>query len=146
MEKRFEWLTYLEGDAVPGATVTVQTYPGGSTALIYRTDDATGTPISNGTLTTDSKGYYEYYAPDGHYSETYSGTGIQTYTISDIQIAATDGLVRSDLAASSGASLVGFIQSVAGAVATAVQAKLQETVSILDFCSSAQRTSILARR
>ena len=37
------------------------------------------------------------------------------------------------LAASSGSSLVGFIQSGAGAVATTVQAKLRESVSVKDF-------------
>ena len=37
------------------------------------------------------------------------------------------------LAASSGSSLVGFIQSGSGAVATTVQAKLRESVSVLDF-------------
>ena len=37
------------------------------------------------------------------------------------------------LAASSGSSLVGFIQSGSGAVATTVQAKLRETVSVMDF-------------
>ena len=37
------------------------------------------------------------------------------------------------IAASSGSSLVGFIQSGAGAVATTVQAKLRQTVSVIDF-------------
>jgi len=41
--------------------------------------------------------------------------------------------VRTDLAATSGSNLVGFLQSGTGAVATTVQAKLRETVSTSDF-------------
>jgi hypothetical protein len=41
--------------------------------------------------------------------------------------------VRTELAASSGSSLVGFLQSGTNAVPTTVQAKLRETVSVLDF-------------
>ena len=48
--------------------------------------------------------------------------------------ATTATIVTSDvLAASSGSSLVGFLQSGTGAVATTVQTKLRETVSVLDF-------------
>jgi len=46
---------------------------------------------------------------------------------------ATDPSLRSDLAASSGASLVGHLPAGAGAVATDVQSKLRESVSVLDF-------------
>ena len=41
--------------------------------------------------------------------------------------------IVSDTAASSGSSLVGFLQSGAGAVATTVQTKLRESVSVKDF-------------
>ena len=51
------------------------------------------------------------------------------------EIVAADALntKAATLAASSGSSLVGFIQSGAGAVATTVQAKLWESVSVKDF-------------
>jgi hypothetical protein len=41
--------------------------------------------------------------------------------------------IASDVAASSGSSLVGFLPAGLGAVATTVQAKLRETVSVKDF-------------
>lgn len=47
-----------------------------------------------------------------------------------------------DLAASTGASLVGYMP--AGAVATTVQAKLRESVSVLDFIPVAQHAAIQA--
>ena len=46
---------------------------------------------------------------------------------------ATDPSLRTDLAASSGASLVGYLPVGTGAVATGVQAKLRESVSPADF-------------
>jgi hypothetical protein len=46
---------------------------------------------------------------------------------------ATDPSLRSDLAASSGASLVGYLPDGVGAVATTVQEKLRESVSVKDF-------------
>jgi len=46
---------------------------------------------------------------------------------------ATDPSLRSDLAASSGASLVGYLPTGTGAVATTVQSKLRESVSVKDF-------------
>jgi hypothetical protein len=45
------------------------------------------------------------------------------------------------LAASTGSSLVGFVQAGAGAVATTVQAKLRETVSVKDFGASSSATA-----
>lgn len=44
-----------------------------------------------------------------------------------------DAALRADLAASSGSSRVGFLQSGVSAAASTVQAKLRETVSVLDF-------------
>jgi hypothetical protein len=55
---------------------------------------------------------------------------------------ATDPNLRADLAASSGSSLVGFLQSGSGAVPTTVQAKLRETVSVKDFGAVGNPTAI----
>lgn len=55
----------------------------------------------------------------------------------DAVVYANDDLAG-NLAASSGSSLVGFIQAGAGAVATTVQSKLREWVSVFDFMTSAQ--------
>ena len=54
-----------------------------------------------------------------------------TITATDVQAAIVE--VISDLSASSGSDLVGHIAAGAGAVATTVQAKLRETVSVKDF-------------
>jgi hypothetical protein len=50
---------------------------------------------------------------------------------------ATDPSLRTDLAASSGASLVGYLPAGVGAVATTLQQKNQESVSLWDFMTPA---------
>ena len=57
---------------------------------------------------------------------------------------ASDPSLRADLAASAGSSLVGFLQAGTGAVATNVQAKLRESVSVLDFMTAAQIADVQA--
>jgi hypothetical protein len=54
-------------------------------------------------------------------------------TIAATNVQSAINEIVSDLAASSGSSLVGFLQAGLGAVATTVQAKLRETVSVKDF-------------
>lgn len=131
MQKRFASVTQVNGDAIPGAVVTVTNYPSGTTALIYRTDDATGTAISGARLTTDSHGYYEYYAADGHYSETITGAGVTTLTVNDIQLVTATESALVSLASTSnglGAALVGLVGSEVGEVATNVSAYLNLNV------------------
>jgi hypothetical protein len=49
------------------------------------------------------------------------------------------------LAASGGSNLVGFLQAGTGAVATTVQAKLRESVSVFDFMTAAQVSDVQTR-
>lgn len=66
MQKRIEFLIDADGKPVSGATVQVNLYPGGGAATLYSDNGVTtkANPVS-----TDSKGRYEYYAANGHYSE-----------------------------------------------------------------------------
>jgi hypothetical protein len=52
--------------------------------------------------------------------------------------------LSADLAASSGSSLVGFIQSGTGAVARTVQDKGRDTVSAFDFMTAAEKADVVA--
>jgi hypothetical protein len=54
-------------------------------------------------------------------------------TIAATNVQSAINEIVSDLAASSGSSLVGFLQSGSGAVATTVQSKLRDVVSVKDF-------------
>ena len=57
----------------------------------------------------------------------------------------TDVILRSDLASESGSELVGYQPAGTGAVATTVQSKLRETVSVFDFMTAAQISDVKAR-
>lgn len=77
------------GTPIPGVTVTVRVQnatPGsGALATIYSDDGST--VISGSAVTTDTHGRFFFFAPDGKYDLTATGTGITTYTLADIEIA-----------------------------------------------------------
>lgn len=81
-EKKFGSVIDLRGNAVEGATVQVNSYPGGSLATIY-SDSAGVTPIAN-PMATDDHGYFEYYAADGRYTWTITSNE-ETRTINDVK-------------------------------------------------------------
>jgi len=82
------------------------------------------TPLANPFLSS-ATGRIDFYAANGRYDVVVSKTGYLTVTISDIEL--------DDLLAPSGSNSVGYLPAGAGAVATTVQTKLRESVSVLDF-------------
>jgi hypothetical protein len=86
----------------------------GALATIY--SDNGVTPKAN-PITADNNGYFEFYAADGRYSLTITGSGIQTQTIPDVLVE----------------DLVTFSQAGSGAVPRTLQDKLRDTVSPMDF-------------
>lgn len=125
MQKRQEAVANPStGKPISGATVTVTQLSGGAAATIY-TGNGTGL-ISGNTVTTDSNGRYSYYAADGRYSESISGTGLTTTIVTDILLEdPADGSAA--LSASSGASLIGFVQSGTPSASTTVALQLQKS-------------------
>ena len=130
MELKTYFAQDASGNIMPGATVTV--YEAGTATLATGLQDESGSPLAN-PFTADSSAKVAFYAPDGLYDITVVGNG-RTVTIR-AQFVSVDGasVLRTDLAATGGAALVGFQQAGTGAVATTVQAKLRETVSVKDF-------------
>jgi hypothetical protein len=128
MQKYTNNVQTVNGKAVPNALVTVTLFGGGA-ATIYSDN---GVTVQPNPIYTDAYGVFSFYAADGRYtiSTTYSGV---TTTSTDILLEdPVDG--SSALAASSGSSLVGFIQSGTGAVARTLEEKLLEVaVSVKDF-------------
>jgi len=110
-------------------TATNQT-PAGSVGQIQW--KASGTSFGGFTASGDATintttGVVTVSAPASRITNTPSGTIAAT----DVQSAINE--IVSDLAASSGSSLVGFLQSGTGAVARTVQAKERDFVSVKDF-------------
>ena len=86
---RFEdYIVDQLGNALVGKTVTVRVAnatPGsGALATIY-SDDGT-TLVSGSALTTDAQGRFFFYAPDGKYDLTISGTNITTYVRGAVEL------------------------------------------------------------
>lgn len=104
------------------ATCTVYV-AGTSTAATLYSDNGI-TPLANPFLSS-STGQVAFYAANGTYDLVVSKIGYLTVTISAIEL--------DDLLAPSGSNSVGYLPAGAGAVATTVQTKLRESVSVTDF-------------
>lgn len=119
MQKYFNNVQNTAGDAVPFAQVTVTLTATGATATIYSDN---GITTKANPIVCDAKGYYEFFAADGLYTLTFSGARLVTSSINNVLI--EDAMT--DLAASGGSALVGFLHAGTGAVATTVQQALRD--------------------
>lgn len=84
MKKYFDSVQDRAGNALQGASVAVLNYPALTPATIF-TGNGVGL-IAGNVLTTDVRGYFEFYAADGHYTLSISGTGITPQTVNDVLI------------------------------------------------------------
>lgn len=83
MQKYFDSVIDTNGKPVNGATVRVNQYPGGGLATIYSDD---GVTQAANPVTTNAKGYYEFYAANGRYTLTITdANGAQT-VINDVRL------------------------------------------------------------
>jgi hypothetical protein len=132
MQRYYDTVTDQRGNALAGARVAVQS--GGTNVAIYSDD---GVTRQANPMTTDASGGFSFYAANGTYDLVVtSASGVVSSLPSRVRLfdVADAGLASSAaLAASSGAALVGFVQSGAGAVARTAQDKARETVSVKDF-------------
>ena len=113
--------TYTAGTTTPQATYT--TSAGSIAHANPIVLDSAGRVASGGEIWLTDAVAYKFVL------KTATLTTIGTYD----NITGNASGVLSSLAASSGSSLVGFIQSGTGAVATTVQAKLRQTINVKDF-------------
>lgn len=140
------------GNVISGATVLIS--QGGSPATIY--SDNGITPKTN-PVTTDTKGEFSFYAAGGTYIPTVTTSAgsvvspaITLFDPADLAADTGAELVGSDddasgslwttvagfiakIISSAGSSVIGFIASGAGAVQRTIQDKLRDTVSVKDF-------------
>lgn len=132
---------YLANSSTP---ISMQTDSGGATSLAKAKLNEYGYPISNPNdentvfiphLSTTYTAYrFVLYASAADADANNVTSGLPNIQSVEINAAATlTDELRADLAASSGASLVGFIQSGAGPVARTVQSKLRDFISVKDF-------------
>lgn len=83
MKKYFDTVQDQAGNAVSGASVTVYNYGTTTKASIY--SDSIGTAKSN-PVTTDSSGYFEFYASNGRYTLTVTGANTAGKQVADVLV------------------------------------------------------------
>lgn len=123
---------FFDANGNPLAGGKLYTYAAGTTTpLATYTDASGGTPNTN-PIILDSRGEANVWLGASTYKFVLTtSTNVEVWTVDNVQTDYADAL--SDLSASSGASLVGFLQSGSGATARTVQAKLRDIVSVKDF-------------
>jgi hypothetical protein len=123
-------LQFLDANGAPLVGGKLYTYAAGTTTpQVTYTDFGGGTANANPVI-LDSRGEASVWLGTAVYKMAlYSATNVLIWTVDNIGGFAT----LAQLAASGGSNLVGFLQAGTGAVATTVQTKLRESVSVKDF-------------
>jgi hypothetical protein len=123
-------LQFFDSNGNPLAGGKLYTYAAGTTTpLATYTDYGGGTPNTNPVI-LDSRGEASVWLGTALYKMAlYSATNVLIWTVDNIGGFAT----LAQLAASGGSALVGYLPAGTGAVATTVQSKLRESVSVKDF-------------
>ena len=116
--------SYLGSVPVNSASVTVSNYPGGTLATLYSDN---GVTTKANPVTTDSLGNFSFYAADGRYSLTISGTG--KFSVSQTYV--TGALI-----------IYGFVKTNDGSMLADVQAEPDDTAisSVMAVIKSAPST------
>lgn len=84
MQKYQNTIQDKNGNGIVGASVLVQSYPGAVTSTIYSDN---GVTTQTNPIVTDAFGNVAFYAADGAYQLVVSGSGIASYTLTDIRLA-----------------------------------------------------------
>lgn len=127
--------TNRSGDSLPGYFARLYD-SGGNLVSIYA--DASETPISTvsgvaDAALSDENGMFRWFVANGTYDiRFYDANNVFISVETGVPMVDADALTT-DLAASGGAALVGFIQSGTGATARTAQAKARDVVSVKDF-------------
>ena len=122
---------FSSNTGTPLALGTLTVYVAGSTTPTNTWQDSALTTLNTNPITLDSRGECVLWLDSAvNYKFILKNAGgVIQWTQDNISGAAS----FVDIAASSGASLVGYMPAGTGAVATTVQAKLRESVSVGDF-------------
>lgn len=126
---------YFTNTGAPAAGCKLYTYAAGTVIPKKTYTDSAGTAEHENPITLDAKGECLVYFSGAYKIDLKTAAGVQVtgYPVDNYN---TDpaGIwnIVTDFAASAGASLIGFIHTIAGAVARTVRSKLLETVSIQD--------------
>lgn len=123
-------LQFFDANGNPLAGGKLYSYAAGTTTpLATYTDSSGSTPNANPVI-LDSRGEASVWLGSALYKFVLqNAAGASVWTVDDVGGAAT----LAELAASGGSTLIGFLQSGAGATLRTVQSKLRDVISVKDF-------------
>jgi hypothetical protein len=125
-------LQFFTAGGVPLSGGKLYSYAAGTTTPLATYTSSTGGTANTNPVILDSRGEADVWFGAGQYKlKLTSSTDVDVWTVDNLN--GPDQATLASLAASSGSSLVGYIQSGSGAVATTVQARLRQYVSVIDF-------------
>ena len=127
---------FLDSLGVPLVNGTITTYLTGTTTLTSTWQDQAQLSLNTNPIVLDARGEATLWLDSSIVYKFVLANEAGAIQWTQENISGTNSgsiILRADLAASSGSSIVGFLQSGAGAVATTVQAKMREGISVEDF-------------
>ena len=134
-----------QGNAINGASVSVYYGGTGTLALVYdpNSDDSSPSVLPN-PFTTTANGVFGFAAADGEYDVQVRGGALATQqyrvTLNGF-VSGTAGSVVADLAAPSGAGMIGCVAPYSGAVARTQAGKNSDFISVMDFGATGDGTT-----
>jgi len=125
-------LQFFAADGTPLVGGKLYSYAAGTTTPLATYTSSTGGTANTNPVILDSRGEANVWFGTGQYKlKLTSATDVDIWTVDNLN--GVNQNVLDVFSASSGSSLIGYTQGGTGAVATTVQAKLRQTVSVKDF-------------
>jgi hypothetical protein len=125
-------LQFFDSNGNPLAGGKLYTYTAGTTTPLATYTDYGGGTANPNPIILDSRGEANVWLGSARYKmKLTTSVNVDVWTVDNVNGA--DGATLAALAASGGSALVGYLPAGTGAVATTVQTKLRESVSVKDF-------------
>jgi len=135
-------LQFFDANGIPLSGGKLYTYAAGTTTPLATYTTSQGNVANTNPVILDSRGEANVRLSNASYKfKLTTSTDVEIWTVDNItDISVLIDELKAELAAPNGSSLIGFIADDASAVATTVQAKLRESVSVKDFGASPDAT------
>lgn len=140
-------LQFFDANGNPLVGGKLYTYAAGTTTPLATYTSAAGTIPNTNPVILNSRGEAEVWLGTSQYKfKLTTSTDVEIWTVDNLNGADTTTVnaVLAQLGASGGAALIGYLPSGTNAVATTVQQKLRENISVFDFMTAAQIADVQA--
>ena len=134
-------LQFFDANGNPLVGGKLYSYAAGTTTPLATYADYNGSTTNTNPVILDSRGEADVWLSSSYYKlKLTDSNNVEIWTVDHMggfatmaDVTAAINALTASLAASSGSSMIGFIQAGTGAVATTAQAKMRETISVKDF-------------